>query len=346
MSIAPSPDFVDPFSSSPLVALETTLHTDPPPWVLGTDPSPYARSPISDPTEPDPDVEFRHSGWRPMRRAVIACLESMEQAEGRLARFLDCGSHAWVMRSPEQPPTYRITCNRCRDRFCTPCAMSRARGVANAVALFSRGLWMRMFTLTLRDTGATMKQDIDRLYRCFAKLRRRKLWWSTQKGGVYMCEIKRRGSSQGWHVHIHAICEGVWMEVRDLATAWHEITGDSFIVHIGEVKDEKHAAYYVSKYAGKGVHGHCYTEPMLLREAMMAIKGRRLIGKFGTWSKLDLKVEAELGDWLPVDSLRRLLLRSNDGDVVATAILDALRRTTCQDTARSPPVGHGPLRSD
>ncbi len=227
-----------------------------------------------------------------------------------------------------------------------PCANDRARHVANAVSEFAKDRELRLITLTLRKTDRTLKEDIDRLYRSFSKLRRKKGWSETQSGGVYFCEIKRRRGDDGWHTHLHALSEGVWLDKKWLSKTWHEITGDSFVVDIRACKSAKDAARYVAKYASKGIHGTCYYDRELLKGAIMAIKGRRLVSKFGTWSELDLKADEAIGDWLPIDSLERLLHRRIDGDESAKRILDLLRSSPCQATERSPPPDPGPSLFD
>lgn len=337
MSPASAPIFVDPYSSSGLVDLETTQHAKNEPCILAYADAPTPNDSFADPDEIDPGVLFRHSAWTPNRRCVEDVLALIPQAANRLIRFQHCGEHAWVMQSVADPQKYRLACNKCRDRFCEPCARDRARHVASCVAIFAAERDMRLITLTLRQTTATMKQDIDRLYRSFTEMRRAKEWKRTQEGGIYFCEIKRRRNDDGWHTHMHILSEGWPIDKQWLRSTWLKITGDSYIVHIRRCTDASHAAYYVAKYASKGVHGSCYKHPLMLREAMMAIKGRRLVGKYGSWAALDLKTEILTDDWLPVASLSGLLIRSNAGESFASHVLEMLRSQSCRPTERSPP---------
>ena len=269
-------------------------------------------------------------------------MEGIDDAENRLNRFEDCGSNAWVLESNDDPGVYRVSCNKCRDRFCEPCSKQRSRHIADCVADFSQDREIRFVTLTLRFSNNTIKQDVDRLYAGFIKLRRRVLWSKLQTGGIYFIEIKRRGDDKGWHVHLHILTEGLWMNKRDLSKAWHEITGDSFIVNIKPCDSREHAARYAAKYSGKGVHGRCYDNPDILRQAMEAIKGRRLVGKWGTWKDLDLNAETDAEDWHPIDKLNRLIQQSEAGDLKAAAILQALIRGTKCQTIQTEQHDHGP----
>lgn len=328
-------------SSSHLDALETPSHQADEPAFLGWMDHETEDATTSYEDSPDAGVLFRHSGWAPQRRCVLDALLDMDGAAARRDRLLHCGSHSWVMQSVDDPAHYRIACNKCRDRFCSPCARDRANHVANAVSLFARDREIRLITLTLRKSDATLKADVDRLYRCFAKLRRRKTWTQSQTGGIYFCEIKRRRGDDGWHTHLHALSEGVWLDVKWLRREWHKITGDSFIVDIRECRSSADAARYAAKYASKGVHGSCYFDALVLREAMLAIKGRRLVSKYGNWADLDLKTDEATGEWLTIDTLESLIRKCRTGDTNALAILNSIRSPSCQPTERSPPAERG-----
>ena len=295
---------------------------------------------INDPLA-DVGVQFRHSGWAGNRQCVDAALDGIVDAVDRLARFRSCGHNGWVMRSIEDPDRYRVKCDKCRDRFCTPCSTERARLVASSVKTFSHGRELRFITLTLRKSERPLSEDIDRLYSGFVRLRRRRLWTKSQKGGIAFIEIKRRRGDDGWHVHLHAISEGHDICQNKLSVAWHEITGDSFIVHVRWCDSDGRAAFYAAKYAGKGIHGSCYHDPDVLREAIIALKGRRLIAKWGGWRDLSIESDEEPGGWIAVDSLARLFRRKAAGDVVAGAILQSLSGEPTCDTARSPPAECG-----
>lgn len=289
----------------------------------------------------DAGVSFRHSGWSGNRQCVDAALDGLSDGSDRLARFRSCGCNGWVMQSIEDPRRYRVKCDKCRDRFCTPCATERARLVASCVKEFSHGRELRFITLTLRKSDRSLAEDVSRLYNGFAKLRRRRLWSKSQKGGIAFIEIKRRRGDDGWHVHLHAISEGRDVCQDKLSVAWHQITGDSFIVHVRWCDSDDRAAFYAAKYAGKGIHGSCYHDADVLREAIVALKGRRLIAKWGTWRELDLETNEEPGAWIAVDSLAHLIHRKNAGDVVAGEILASLSGEKTCNTARSPPAECG-----
>lgn len=286
----------------------------------------------------DVGIIFRHAGWIGRRECVDAALESIDETENRLSRFRSCGRNCWVLQCLSEPDLYRTICDKCRDRFCTPCAMDRSRSVAASVAAYAVDRELRFITLTMRKSTNPLADDINRIYRCFVRLRRRRLWTKSQKGGIGFLEIKRQSTGVGWHVHLHLLVEGHNIEHRDLSKAWHEITGDSFVVKIRWCATPAKAGWYAAKYSGKGVHGSCYHNPRLIREAILALRGRRLITKWGTWSELSLDRESDKADWIPIGSLAQLMHRHLDGDPIASAIIESfLGALSCSTQPRSPP---------
>lgn len=248
-----------------------------------------------------------------------------------------------MLESDAEPGVYRITCDKCKDRFCDPCSQERARHIANCVGEFAKNRTVRLITLTLRQSKRTLRADVDRLYAAFVKLRRRATWKQTQNGGMYFVEIKRRRGDDGWHTHLHILTEGTWLSKSWLSHAWNDLTGDSYIVDIRLCESGERAAEYVAKYAGKGVHGSCYHEPDTLREAMIAIKGRRLVGKWGTWSDLDLDHDPPEGEWHGVDTLTHIMEQSKRGDLKAFEIMERLTATHQPNPMpRSPPTNSEP----
>lgn len=313
--------------SSRLDGLETTPHLP-------------TASPALGPVVPPGDLifEFRHSGWADRRRCVWAALQHLPDSQSRRDRFECCGTNAWVMQSIDDPSKYRIACDKCKDRFCTPCACERARHVAACVGDFAEGRDLRLVTLTLAKSARSIKADLDRLYAAFVKLRRRAPWRQTQSGGVYFVEIKRRRGDDGWHTHLHVLTEGTWLSKSWLSKAWYELTGDSYIVDIRRCQSGADAARYVAKYASKGVHGSCYHDPTILLEAIVALKGRRLVGKWGNWSELDLEADIPDGIWKRIGTLQRLLERSQSGETEARRIVQSLLGVSPGDpTERAPP---------
>lgn len=287
----------------------------------------------------DIEVAFRHSGWQNRRQHVLDAFERVDPLSSRAARFGACGRNAWVVESISEPGVYRVACSKCRDRLCVPCARARSRRVAARVAELSKDREIRFLTLTLRINYAPLGDQVTRLISCFARLRRRKMWKSTQTGGVAFLELKRRPDSHTWHPHIHAIIEGVFLDKDDISEAWHQITGDSFIIKIKKCDSSAKAAYYAAKYSGKAVHNGVENDPEMLDEAIVALKGRRLLMCFGNWSFPDDVEDSYPDEWRAVGTLRSVLERAAAGDLAARTILGLLSggESSCTEP-RSPPV--------
>ena len=214
--------------------------------------------------------------------------------------------------------------------------------MAARVAELSADREVRFITLTLRINWEPLGDQVTRLMRCFARLRRRVLWKSTQFGGVAFLELKRRPHNHTWHPHVHIISEGLWIEKRDLSKAWLEITGDSFIVKVKPCDSSAEAAYYAAKYSGKAVHNGVENDPEMLDEAITALKGRRLHTCFGNWSLPDTVDDVSPDDWRAIGTLRSVIQRSLGGDLAARGILDFLTGGDSCDTERSDRPARGP----
>lgn len=242
----------------------------------------------------------------------------------RIQRFSRCGAHAYVLRSTQNPDKYRISCDRCRDRFCIPCAKERSRVVASNVRAFIEERSVRFITLTLRSVEGDLAGCVDRLYACFSRLKRRKLWSNSQVGGVAFLEIKWSPAREQWHPHLHIISEGRFLDQRHLSRAWRQVTGDSYVVDIRVIKSSEAAARYVTKYASKGLSGAFSVIPSLLRQAIQCLSGRRLFATYGSWKGADLSKFEMTEDWTPVASLNEMLFRCRMGDLSAREILESL----------------------
>lgn len=246
---------------------------------------------------------------------------SADVPESRLARFETCGKHAWVMRSKDDPSRYCIASDHCHDRFCLPCANGRSRTIARNVLSLISTRKVRFITLTLRAKSEPLVLALSRLNAAFSRLRTRKLWSRGVTGGVAFLEVKRSENANRWHVHLHILAEGSYIDKTRLSRAWHEITGDSFIVDIRLVKDLDIAARYITKYASKPLDKTVTSSLDYTIEAIKALKGRRLCSTFGQWQGEVLTARTDSEEWEAVAPLADLLERKTAGDPVAIGII-------------------------
>ncbi|GAF79661.1 unnamed protein product, partial [marine sediment metagenome] len=226
---------------------------------------------------------FRHSGWVRSRRLVVEALCRTRQPESRKREFTNCGNHAYVLRSIDDPSVFRIAGSSCHDRFCLPCANERAHAIALNVSDHLRERQCRFLTLTLRSADEPLAELLDKLYRSFQALRRRAVWRKRVTGGVAFLEVKYNAAKDRWHPHFHMLLEGRYLPDTDIRRLWYQITGDSRIIFIKMVTSQLHATRYVTKYASKPFNNTFLARPNKLDEAVVAMKGRKLALTFGKW---------------------------------------------------------------
>jgi hypothetical protein len=197
------------------------------------------------------------------------------------------------------------------------------------------GIQPLFITLTLADTKDGLCSAVTRLLKGFRDLRRWRLWEERVKGGIAIIEIKWSDKAMRWHPHLHIMAEGKYIDQGELSDAWRSITGDSYIVDIQRVTNLGEVVRYVTKYASKPMNTSFCGTPTLLDEAIVALRGKRLIVPFGkmyrTLSKLmeeqadacdDMRWDPEawtlLGSWLDLANQAR------EGDGYARSILARL----------------------
>ena len=283
-------------------------------------------------------VLFRHSGWQRPRALVAAALARTRQSESRQSNFWDCGSHAYVMESVDRPGTFRIAGSACHDRFCGPCAQERSYTIAGNVLDAIRGKEVRFLTLTITTDGESLTGSLDKLYRSFAQLRRRRWIQRRVWGGVAFLELKWSAKSKRWHPHLHCLVTGSYVDKIKLSRLWHEATGDSYIVDIQRPRSDEQVSRYVTKYASKPFNNTFVARSELIDAAILAMKGRKLALTWGTWRGLLLTETPDDGAWEHVASLETIIDRAALGDADSILILESLTR---QDLgrllARAPP---------
>jgi hypothetical protein len=185
---------------------------------------------------------------------------------------------------------------------------------------------LSFWTFTLRHSHTPLAAQIDRLQRSFRELRRRKLWKEKIKGGVAVLEVKV-GKDNLWHPHFHVIAEGKYLPVMDVATAWHEITGDSTMIWVNKVRPEEELSGYLTKYLTKPVSHDVYHDPDRLQEAILALKSVRQLITFGTWTKLRLvDPPDDAHEWKPIGRVDQVFLKAAEGDSLSLRYAEALKR--------------------
>lgn len=295
-----------------------------------------------DPPRPEFQVEplsldeaiFRHSGWRHLRAQVWQALNHAHVGRARRDRFANCGSAAYLYYSPSAGKA-TVKANFCRDRFCVPCATARARRVREAILAQVAGRRVRFATFTLRHSRSALRDQIKRIYNAFNAFRRRRDIASRITGGVAILEIKLSDRDGLWHVHLHCLLEGDYIDQRQLSAHWLAVTGDSSIVHICHVGSTSDRVAYATKYAAKGLDASVFRDTDRAVEAIEALRSVHLFRFFGTWRSIDIDAQgADITDWQPVGRLVTIIARAAAGDREAAAWLALLSGV---DNERDPP---------
>lgn len=275
---------------------------------------------------------FRHSGWAERRQRTLDALRASGASAGRTDRFATCGDVAWVLQHLEDRGRFRLATNRCRDRFCVPCANEHRQTVCRNLREALAGKTLRLLTLTLKSGETPLADQLSRLYASWGRLRGLMRASHGLVGGVAFVEVSLNPQSRQWHPHLHIIFEGQWTPKAWLRETWLKITGDSYIVDIRPIRDSDHAAGYVAKYASKAVSANVVNDRERFVEAITAMQAHRLFATFGTWTHLHLSrhPESDAG-WEPLRPLYLVILDARSGDVTAGNILRALCGASADD---------------
>lgn len=301
------------------------------------------KSEFAGPSATPEELRFRHSGWRAKRLKVWESLIRLNASGRRLERFAACGSCLYLQRR-DDGKAYRLVSDKCRDRTCVMCGGDRAAVITENLVQHMEAKDMRFVTFGLRHSHSTLCAQIDRLYDCFAKLRRREWWASNVKGGAAFLEIKISDRDGLWHPHLHLLIEGNYLQQLKLSTEWLEVTGDSSIVDIRRVHDFGHVAKYVTKYVTKPLDSSCFADNDDLDEAVTALKGRRLCLTWGTWRGLRLCDPRDDGHtWTSVMGASLLWSQIKRGEPEAVALaVEAVKSCPALERWLSQHFGIGP----
>ena len=280
------------------------------------------------------EEQFRHSGWHNDREAIFHAMEAAHISCSRLERFVSCGANCRVLFN-QTTGEVRLQGSCCHDRMCRPCAAARGRILQAAIhAHIPKSARLRFITLTLKHSSLPLAAVLKRLRDAFSTLRNRKLWKDHVKGGVAVLEVKL-SKSGFWHPHLHIMVEGSYLPREDLSAAWHEITGDSYIVDIRKVDDAeddaRELARYVTKYICKPAGLELLNDTEKLCEYICAMKGQRVLNFLGSWRGIltdeeqeqDERLTAENG-WQQLGSLTDFIRQARAGDKAAKAVMLAV----------------------
>lgn len=258
---------------------------------------------------------------------LYAAIDELEEKDF-LTRQLSCCTTAWFTRH-EDSGEVKINANRCRLRWCYFCSEARQSFITNQITpWFTAASKPKLLTLTVRSSTEPLKNQIDFLYKSFAKLRRRKFVADRLYGGIWFFQVTLSQKTGLWHPHIHALIDSEYMEHKQLMTLWEKITGGSRVVHIRAVHNPERTLQHNARYAARP--SSLVDLPMgKAIELFMAFNGRRICGSWGTAKSLSFRPAKpedhekwhSLGNWSTIINLQGM-------DDRADAILNAWKNST------------------
>lgn len=189
----------------------------------------------------------------------------------------NCRTQAWFARHIESGMV-RVISSACRLRWCPLCAKARRTYITAQVANWiEHSRYHKFATFTLKHSEEDLTFQINRLYKCFQKLKKSVFFKKHVKRGIWFFQIKRSKQTQQWHPHLHCIITGSWIPYNDLRKTWLKITKDSSVVDIRPVKDPEGCANEVARYAASPANLTTNDAQDYL-EIFESLYGRRICG--------------------------------------------------------------------
>jgi hypothetical protein len=270
------------------------------------------------------ETAFRHGHWIADRERVLAAMRAGNLPAARIDRFLACGANCVVEYSPSSE-RYRMRASYCHDRFCDACARSRGKKLRRQLEQWTDNRTIRFVTLTLRQTDQTCFEVLNHLLSSFVRLRAQNFWKSAVDGGVGVVEVTRGKKRDHWHVHLHVLVVGTWIDQIALSAGWEKASRGSFITDVFAVEDRERSLGYIAKYASKGWSETVLEDADALLECMLAMRGRRLLIPFGEWyNRPDDEPQDQPTDWKRIDRLGTIHRDAIRGEIWALTIFRAL----------------------
>jgi hypothetical protein len=236
-------------------------------------------------------------------RDAIPSWRDITRPDDQKARFRlnYCGEHL-LFRHYLEPNEVRLHAARfCQlHLLCPLCAIRRGakaleRYLERYEVIRQDQTALRPFLVTLtvkdgpdlRERFLHLKGALQRLNRRGArKDRGRSENWGRVKGAVWSYEVKRGRGSGLWHPHVHIVALAeLPPEPGQLASEWHDLTGDSFIVDVRPIAQDVVSGFLeVFKYAVK----FSDMEPRETIHAWRTLKGTRLLDSSGCFRGVEV----------------------------------------------------------
>ena len=274
----------------------------------------------------EPDWRFRFSAG--LRRILLDNVWSLGLTDQQRARFIACGSQAWVQYSPSAD-RYRVRSNACNLRWCPACRKAAGGHVKTWIKqlLDEKPVhgW-KLITLTLKHSNEPLADQLKTLRSAFRRLRQRAFWKKAAVGGLYVFELTVNPDNGTWHPHVHVLLDSLYIPQKLLSSQWLSASRSSRIVDIRAVHRVDTAADYITKYLTKSPPRLITEQTTRMSEYIEALHGTRLVSRFGACTTYEPPppVNQAVRDWEPVKTLAALLTEASAGNLSSRRILTLL----------------------
>jgi len=246
--------------------------------------------------------------------------------EKQAARIAMCCRGPMVYSSTDGDAAI-LTERRCRSRLCPRCTQKRSRELLGKLYAYAKEMdEPRFLTLTLVSTDAPLRDEVIRLRKAFANLRRTPEWKRHVNGGLYTVEVTYNRVTKQWHPHLHAVIDGVFFKQSIIKGLWFRITGDSTIVDIRPARNRRDIARYITGYISKSSDVERIPDGCVAEWAR-ELFGLRFVARFGSLHAVKLPADEpgfDFSEAAVVGDANRLQEAAERGDVEACQILDLL----------------------
>lgn len=235
--------------------------------------------------------DFRLHDRYELAKAVADTLDQTEDFSDKAALVRNCHLQFRHWRCRENCDFAEAE-NSCSCRVCPHCARRRSLILAERIEeciadkLFGS---LRYLVLSERNSAAgDLDRGIDSLNESWTRLRRSKTWKNYCKGSVAVLEVTVNEKDGSWHPHLNVLMEGDYFPWEQLQKLWVKATrgrGEIVYIRAADSGTVGELMKYVTKVAD------LVGKPKALNEFLLAVKGRRLVKKYGSFYNVQVADE-------------------------------------------------------
>ncbi|MBE3118978.1 MAG: protein rep, partial [Candidatus Atribacteria bacterium] len=174
----------------------------------------------------------------------------------------------------------KVSPMHCHARACPICAEQRNIKLRERYRKALKS-WTtpKHMSFTLKSSEQPLREQIERLVKCFHKLRKEDLWRTRNGYGIWTVEITKSKLTGLFHPHLHVIANISFIDKDALHAAWRKVTIDSWNCSIKAVRGpiENEMAKYIAKTSTIYAQGD---DPYVLNAEL---NHRRFVQPFGKW---------------------------------------------------------------